>query len=194
MKSFERQNHAGRSVFFRWRRAMGIALLCSAGLLVACASTPTSDIRVQSASDAKANLTAYKSYAWYDSASVLHDDTGVWTGKDVDARAEVQFLVDKALQERDMHLAREQPDLFVAMLIAADVKDVEEIKAERGAQLTTFDPVGRGALVIELIDAETGKTVWLGGAIGELRGSRTLEESKKRLAYAVDKLFELLPR
>ncbi len=44
------------------------SLVCGAALGVtlclSCASTPTSDIRVHSAVDAKSNIAGYKSYAW----------------------------------------------------------------------------------------------------------------------------------
>jgi hypothetical protein len=59
--------------------------------------------------------------------------------------------------------------------------------------VTSFDPVGKGALIVELVDGHTGKTVWLGAAEGDLRGSNSLEVAKERLAYAVDKLFDRLP-
>ncbi len=170
------------------------SLALGVGLSSACSSVPTSDIRVHSAADAKANLAAYHSYAWYDSGGILQDRTGVWVPKDIDTKAEVQFLVDQQLRKREIVLAPSEPDLLVSLLFVADVGDVEEIKSKRGDGLTTFDPVGQGALLVELIDAETGKTVWLGGAEGEVRGSRTTEESKTRLAYAVDKIFDELPR
>jgi len=175
--------------------ALSFAMVTGAVALGACAAgTPTSDIRVHSATDAKANLAAYKSYAWQSSEGVLLDRTGVWTAKDVDAQAEIMYLVNKGLRGRGMTVARDQPDLLVSLLIVADVNDIEAIKNERGEALSGFDPVGEGALVVELIDATTGKTVWIGGAEGEIRGSRTTDEGKERLSYAVDKLFEQMPR
>lgn len=175
--------------------ALSFALVTAAAALEACASgAPTSDIRVHTAADTKANLGAYKSYAWHSSEGVLLDRTGVWTAKDVDAQAEIMYLVNKGLRERGMTVARDQPDLLVSLLIVADVNDIEAIKNERGEALSGFDPVGEGALVVELIDASTGKTVWIGGAEGEIRGSRTIDEGKERLSYAVDKLFEQMPR
>jgi hypothetical protein len=164
-----------------------------AGVGSGCSSTATADIKVRSAADAKANLEAYRSFAWYESGGLLQDRTGVWVDKDMDTKAEVEFLVDQKLRNRGLAVAPNEPDLLVSLLLVADVKDVEEIKVKRGEALTTFDPVGKGALIVELIDAETGKTVWMGGAEGEVRGSRTIEESKERLAYAVDKLFEKFP-
>ncbi|HKO47585.1 MAG TPA: DUF4136 domain-containing protein [Polyangiaceae bacterium] len=165
----------------------------SVALCMSCASTPTSDIRVHSAADPKSNLAAYKSYAWDTNAGVLQDRTGAWVPKDIDTQSEVQFLIDKKLRERGLTVAQSSPDLLVSMLIVADVKEVQEIKSKRGDAVTGLDPVGAGALLVELVDSQTGKTVWLGAAEGEVRGSNSLEVSKQRLAYAVDKLFDKLP-
>ena len=165
----------------------------SVALCLSCASTPTSDIRVHSAADAKSNMAGYKSYAWDTNAGLLRDQTGVWVPKDMDTQAEVQFLIDKKLRDRGMTVAKESPDLLVSMLIAADVKEVEQMKTKHGDAVAGLDPVGKGALLIELVDSQTGKTVWLGAAEGDVRGSNSVEVSKQRLAYAVDKLFEQLP-
>jgi hypothetical protein len=159
-----------------------------------CQSVPTSDIKVRSAADAKANLKGYKTYAWYGSAGLLVDRTGVWAPKNADAQADVEFLVDKSLREKGLVAVREKPELLVALLFVGSINDVEKIAQTRGDALPKLDPVGEGALLIELIDAETGKTVWLGGAEGELRQSRSVEDGRKRLAYAVDKMFAQLPR
>ena len=181
-----------KTVFNRFARLVSAAAL-GVVLCLSCASTPTSDIRVHSAADSKANLAAYKSYAWDVNVGVLHDTTGAWVPKDVDTQSEVQFLIDKKLRDRGMTVAQSSPDLIVSMLIVADVKELEEIKSKHGDTVTGLDPVGKGALLVELVDAQTGKTVWLGAAEGDVRGSNSLEVSKKRLAYAVDQLFDKLP-
>ena len=182
-----------KSVLNRFSSLVGGAAL-SVALCLACSSTPTSDIKVHSAMDAKSNISAYKSYAWDTNAGVLRDRTGMWIPKDVDTQSEVQFLIDKKLRERGLTVAQESPDLLVSILIAADVKEVEEVKSKHGDAVAGLDPVGKGALLVELVDFRTGKTVWLGAAEGDVRGSNSLEVSKERLAYAVDKLFERLPK
>jgi hypothetical protein len=171
---------------------MSIAAV-SGALCLSCASTPTSDIKVHSAADTKSNIAGYKTYAWDASAAVLRDQTGVWVPKDMDTHAELQFLINKELRDRGMTEAQESPSLLVFMLIAADVKAVEEIKTKRGEAVAGLDPVGKGALIVELVDAQTGKTVWIGAAEGDVRGSNSTEVAKERLAYAVDKLFDGLP-
>jgi hypothetical protein len=124
---------------------------------------------------------------------VLQDRTGVWVPKNIDTQSEVQFLIDKKLRDRGLTVAKESPDLIVSMLIAADVQEVEQMKNKHGDAVAGLDPVGKGALLVELVDFRTGKTVWLGAAEGDVRGSNTVEVSKQRLAYAVDQLFDRLP-
>ena len=164
-----------------------------AALCLSCSSTPTSDIRVQSAADAKSNIAAYKTYAWDTNAGLLHDRTGMWAPKDMDPQAEVKFLIDKKLRGRGMTEVQQSPDLLVLTLIVADVKELEEVKEKGGEAAAKLDLVGKGALVVELVDAKTTKTIWLGAAAGDVRYSNTAEVSKERLAYAVDKLFDELP-
>lgn len=166
----------------------------SAGLCFSCASTPTSDIKVHSAADAKANISAYKSYAWDLNAGIVQDRTGAWTPKDLDVQSEVQFLIDKKLRDRGLTQAQSSPDLLVSILILADVKELQQIKDKHGEVVGSLDPVGKGALVVELLDSQTGKTVWLGAAEGDVRGSNTVEVAKQRLAYAVDQMFDKLPK
>ena len=181
-----------------WTRLSAATFLAGilgvATLTTACSSVPTSDIKVHSALDEKANMKGYKSYAWLASGGVLVDRTGTWVPKDIDTHAEITFQVDKALRERGLQVAKDKPDLMVAMLFVGSAKEVQEIADKRGAALSKFDTVGEGALLVELIDAETGKSVWLGAAEGEIRQSRSAEDGKKRLAYAIDKMFAKLPR
>ncbi len=80
----------------------------------------------------------------------------------MDTQAEVQFLIDKKLRERGLTVVQESPDLLVSMLIAADVKEVEEMKTKHGDAVAAWIRLARGALLIELVDSQTGKTVWLG--------------------------------
>jgi len=178
-------------------RSLLLAALLAApftSLLAACSpSVPTSDIKVQSAADNKANLGGYKTFAWLESDSELLDKTGVWVEKDFDAQKEIEFLVDQALRKHGLTASQGEPDLLVSSVILAEVQDVDEKQTKR-REGVTFDPVGEGALVVELIDAETEKTVWIGGAKGDIRHSRTTEESKQRLAYAVEEMFKTLQR
>jgi hypothetical protein len=179
----------------RGRFLLVAALLAAplTALVSGCSSSAsTSDIHVQSATDAKANLGGYKTFAWSTSDALLVDRTGVWAEKDFDVRKEIEYLVDHELREHGLVASQGDPDLWVDLSILAEVQDVEENTTKR-REAVTFDPVGEGALVVELVDAQTEKTVWIGGAKGDIRHSRTTDESKQRLAYAVDEIFKKLP-
>jgi hypothetical protein len=108
-----------------------------------------------------------KTFSWLGTASTVVDLTGVWAEKDFDARTEIHFLVDQALRNHGLTISQGEPDLLVDLSILAEVNDVEEkVEDERAKRrdAVPFDPVGEGALIVELIDAETAKTVWIGGA------------------------------
>ena len=117
----------------------------------------------------------------------------MWAPKAYDVGAELKLIVDRELRERGWAESA-QADVLVTLLVVADVKQLEEIKLNRAQDMAEFVVVGEGAILIELSDAQTGKTVWMGAAGGETRSDYTTEQSKKRLAFAVKQLFNLLPR
>ena len=116
------------------RCSLLVTLLLAASvpsLVSACSSSAsTSDIKVQSAADKKANLAGYKTFAWLETDSVVVDRTGVWAERDFDTRTEIQFLVDQALRRRGLTVSQGEPDLLIDLSILAEVQDVEEKKVE----------------------------------------------------------------
>ena len=59
--------------------------------------------------------------------------------------------------------------------------------------LTTLENVPLGALTIILVDADTGLAIWGGVASAEIQENPSQETVKKRLEYAVTKMFKQLP-
>lgn len=160
---------------------------------LACSKVPTSDIRTQVAMNPKIQFSAMKSYDWSEGLGVLVDETATWQGPGFNAAEEVRFLVDENLRARGM-VQSDTPDLYVTFLIVANVQQLHTVKDAQGQALDRLEGVGEGALVIELIDARTGQTVWLGGAEAELRTGYTDDQRRKRLSYAVSELLAQLPR
>ena len=70
-----------------------VTLLILTILLSACATTK--DIKVETASDPKVNLDAYKTYAWLGSAEILHDPEGQWLPPKFDISSDLKFLISK---------------------------------------------------------------------------------------------------
>ena len=77
---------------------------------------------------------------------------------------------------------------MVAYVAGADMAATELVKDA----ITKFDVVKnapKAALVIVLIDAQTGNAVWAGVAKGDVQQNRTESSIKKRLDYAVHTMF-----
>jgi hypothetical protein len=165
--------------------------LCA--LTLACGGGLTKDIEVQAVADQKVQFSGFKSYGWLNAVGAVNDPAGLWAPKKYDVGAELKAIVDRELEARSW-VESAPADLLVNLLVLADVKQLEEIKLNRARDMAEFVVVGEGAILIELVDAHTGKTVWMGAAGGETRSDYTTEQSKKRLAHAVKQLFKLLPR
>lgn len=167
-----------------------------AALLLATACAPkaqTSDIKTQTAADETVKFAGYKTYTWFAGVGMVRDDTGKWDDGDLDITAELKFLIDKSLRERGLNESTSSPDLFIGFLVVADVNQLKEI-TDRGGKVTSIEGVGESALVIELIDAKTERTIWVGAAAGDAQTGRSQDELKARLNYAVTELFKGLPK
>ncbi len=49
--------------------------------------------------------------------------------------------------------------------------------------------VPKAALLIALVDANTGYTVWVGYAVGDAQQQQTIESIRTRIDYAVKEIF-----
>jgi len=174
-----------------WLRTITLA---SALLFLGCApKAQTSDIKTQTAADETVKFAGYKTYTWFAGVGMVRDDTGKWDNDDIDVTAELKFLIDKKLRERGLNESSSSPDLFIGFLVVADVNQLKQI-TDRGGKVTSIEGVGESALVIEVIDAKTERTVWVGAAAGDAQTGRTSDEIKARLDYAVTQLLEGLPK
>ncbi len=169
------------------------ALLIGLLLLSACASSLTRDIEVHTETDPKANLAAYKSYAWLGSAGLLNDPQGLWKPKGFDVDREIRKLIDSRLQAKGMVRAGNQPDLLVGYVLGIDM-DALELKKNPKTNFETLHNVPKGALVVVLVDADSGFPVWVGEAVANVKTSHSDAESRKRLDYAISEMFSQLPR
>ena len=176
-----RMNTAGRllsSIF------IGTAL----PVLNACA-TLTSDIEIETHSDPAINYNAYKSYAWAGSAQVLFDPVGQWEQPTLDTDEEVRFVINRELRELGLTQVDKAPDLLVAFAAGVDTS-VLELKEDPDSKKVIPTNVPKAALVIALIDANTGYAVWLGYAVGNAQQQQSSENIKARINYAVTKIFD----
>lgn len=160
--------------------------------LSACALVPVKDIKVAAQTDPKANFSGYKTYAWMGSAAILNDPDEKWEPRGFDADAEIKFLVDGELRGRGMSENTADPDLLVGFALGVDM-DALKLKADPKTQMDVQKNVPQGALLLALVDAESGFVIYLGAATAEVQENIDEEIVKARLDYAVSKLFNKLP-
>jgi len=160
-------------------------------LAAGCASSMTSDIKIETDSDPKADLAGYRSYAWLGSAAIVFDDKGRWEPPQFDADAEIKFLIDRELRARGMTETSLNPDLVVAYAAGIDM-DSMDIKTDPGSGLEVLTEAPAGALTVVLVDADTGLAVWVGVATADIHENPAPETTRKRLDFAVSKMFDKL--
>ena len=162
-------------------------------LLGACASTPTSDISVEAEADPKASFSGFKTYAWLAAAQILHDPEGQWEPRNVDIDAEVQLVIASELNKRGMTEVSNNPDMMVAYAAGVDMASLG-LKANPETQEKMLENIPSAALVVALVDADTGYVVWIGEAVGEVQEQADQATVQARIEYAIQQMFRLLPK
>lgn len=170
------------------------AALLAVLFLAACASTSlTRDIEVETETDAAADLKAYQTYAWIGSAEIVNDPHGHWEPPALDADTEIRHLINTEMRDQGFVEVERDPDLLVGFAAGIDMAALELVD-NPDTDMQTLENVPRGALLVVLIDASTRYAVWAGIAAGNVKSQRPAEETRKRLAYAVDEMFKQMTR
>ena len=160
--------------------------------LLGC-SNAFKDISVETATDERVDLAGYRSYAWAAAATLVHDPDYEWTALDMDIGAEIMFLVDRELRAHGMTEAAASPDALVIYAVGVDMKAMDVVMGPDDT-IERFEQIPKGALVVVLADSETRRVMWVGSALAELVEEPTIEIRKKRLDYAISKMFKKFPR
>ena len=155
--------------------------------LGACA-TPTGDIEVTSETAPGVDLASYKSFAWVASAEIINDPYGNWEPQDFDADAEIRFLLLKELRAKGLVESNRNPDLLLVFAAGVNMENFD-IVYDPKSEMSTLKDAPKGALLVVMIDPATRHPVWVGAARGDAKGGRSSEEIRKRIAYAIRKMF-----
>ena len=174
------------------RKIILYPLLISFYLITACNSIPTNDITTTAELDPKANFKGYKTYAWLGSAGILKDPEGLWEPPKYDADAEITSLINKELHDRGMTETSKKPDLVVAYALGVDMAALKA-KTNPETNMSVLKNVPQGALMVLLIDSDTGFVIWAGSATAEIKNLGP-DASKQRLAFAISGMFKKLPK
>lgn len=171
-------------------RSTGLTVIL---LLAACATAPTSDIRVDAEADPKASFSGYKTYAWFAAAQILFDPEGQWEPRNVDIDAEVQFVINSELRKRGITENSNGPDMLVAYAAGVDMASLG-LKENPETKEKLLANIPKAALIVALIDADTGYVIWLGEAVGEVQEQADQATVRARIEYAIREMFSLLPK
>jgi hypothetical protein len=170
-------------------------ILFAAALLfaVACATSLTSDIKVETETAPKANLKGYSTYAWLGSAEIVNDPKGQWEPPAFDADAQIRQLINAAMRNKGLTEVKANPDVLVGFAAGVDMASLE-IKENPENKMQTLENVPKGALVVMLVDPRNRQPVWVGEAIANIQGKISADDVKKRLEYAVTQMFSKMER
>jgi hypothetical protein len=165
-----------------------LATFITISVTSSCA-TLTSDIEVESHANPDVNYDSYKTYAWAGSAQIVFDPVGQWEQPTLDMDEEVRFVINRELRNRSINQVDRNPDLFVAFAAGIDTT-ILELKEDPNSDKKVLTNVPKAALLIALIDADTGYAVWLGYAVGDAQQQQTIDNIRKRIDYAVSEIFK----
>ena len=163
-------------------------LFIAAMLVLSSCATLTSDIEIETHANPAVDYDTYKTYAWAGSAQIVFDPIGQWEQPTLDTDEEVRFVINRELRSRGLNQVENSPDLLVAFAAGVDTT-VMELKEDPATQDKMLTNVPKAALVIALIDANTGYVVWLGFASAEVQEQQTIENIRARIDYAVSQIF-----
>ncbi len=166
-----------------------IASIVIGTFLIASCATLTQDISVETHMAPDVDFSVFQSYAWVGSAQIVFDPIGQWEQPTLDTDEEVKFNINRELRGKGLIEVQSDPDLLVAFAAGVDMtflKLVEDPESKK----EVLTNVPKAALVIALIDANTGYTVWLGFAEGEVQEQQTIENIRTRIDFAVSEIFK----
>jgi len=162
--------------------------LAATVLATTSCATLTDDIEVETHANPDVDYQAYKTYAWLGSAQIIFDPVGQWEQPTLDTDEEVKFVINRELRARGLHQVTNKPDLLVAFAAGIDTTTLElKENPDNTKKIVTNTP--KAALLIALIDANTGYTVWLGYAIGDAQQQQSIESIRTRIDFAVKEIF-----
>lgn len=165
-----------------------LAIVVMAWMVTGCSTFPKDDIKVESETNPKVNLSGYKTYAWLTAVGIVEDAEGHWEPPKFDADAEIEFLLNEALRKKGLTQASANPDLYVAYAVGVDM-DALKLETDPDTKIKTLENVPGSALIVTLVDVETGYVSWISAATGEFKNLDP-ETAKKRLGYVIDTMFK----
>ena len=142
---------------------IGFAIIA---LLISSCTTLTSDITTRAHAASNVNFDGYRTYSWAGSAQVVFDPVGQWEQPTLDTDEEFKLNIDIELREHGLSEIDTHPDLLVVYVAGINMTHLQLVE-DPDAEQKVLKAAPKSALVIALIDANTGYTVWMGIAEGD---------------------------
>jgi len=146
-----------------------------------------SDIQVEKAKSEKVNLDGYKTYQFIEDSGFIEDKRKTPALKNMNISDEIEQMINSELAKKGKTPVSKDPDFFVAYLGGADMDAVKSKLDKNGKEY--FEKSPEAALLLMLVDADSGSIIWLSTAEGEAKGG-SADEIKKRLNYTVKKMLD----
>lgn len=137
--------------------------------------------------DAGADFSAYRSYAWREGTPARNPSM----------QDRIEDFVDAQLASKGLARVDAEPGLYVTTYVLPDEVGLEELARRNALRFwsgaTSVSPadVGAGTLVVDLVDARSGRVVWRGVGSETVTGS--FETMTRKVESAVKKMFRRYP-
>lgn len=172
---------------FTWVLAIGCLLLWS------CAAVPTKDINFETKADPKIKFSGYKTYIMLGSAGIVNDRMGRWEPPSFNVDAQIKSLVEREMGKHGISKKAINPDLVVAYALGVDMEALD-LKVDPATKIDVLENIPQSALLIILMDRQTGFVIWAGSATAEVMENPDEKTVKARLDYAVTGMLKKLPK
>ncbi len=170
---------------------LSVLILVLSAFFVSSCATLTGDINVETYAEPEIKLSTYATYSWAGSAQIIFDPVGQWEQPTLDTDEEVMSAIDRELRKHGLTQTESQPDLLVAFAAGIDTTALE-LKEDPDLNQKQLHNVPKAALLIALIDANTGYVIWFGFAEGNAQQQRSIDDIRARINYAVSEIFNSL--
>lgn len=168
-------------------------ILLTGTLVITSCATLTSDIEIENHTNPDINILSYKTYAWADNAQIVFDPIGQWEQPTVDTDEDARSSINRELHARYLKQVDNAPDLLVTFSAGIDATTLK-LKEDPNNDIDNenLTKIPKEAMVVALIDAKTGYTVWTGYASGGAQEQQTIKNIRTRIFFAVHEIFKSL--
>jgi hypothetical protein len=109
----------------------------------------------------------------------------------MDIAGDIKYLINRELHKKGINSNPVNSELAVAYFIGINM-DAMQLKDDPNTAGDVLENVPQGALVVALINVETGYVVWIGHAKANITEGASADLIRNRLDYAVSNMFKLL--